>query len=99
MVSIGASRFTFRDGKVVGISIHIASLPNARFDNGIGFDSKREEVLKAFGEPIDNSKPGLPEFDIAGTRVRFHMSATPDDVYGKSIAIKLTRHQAAGFPK
>lgn len=91
---MGASRFVFEADKLVGISIHSASLPQAKFANGIGFHSSLEEIVKAFGEPGGRMGERFPEYIIEGTKIRIQMV---DPKYKrsnkdkKSIAVSLTK--------
>ena len=74
---IGASRFGFFDNELVAIDIHSAMLENAQMDNGINFESSYDEVMAAFGDPIEASEYN-PEFETEnGYVVTFHFM--PDE--------------------
>jgi hypothetical protein len=71
---IGACRFDFIDNSLVTISTHSASLPCARFENGIDYASSVEDVLSAFGKPIKASDYKYEFVNENGYVTDFHFS-------------------------
>lgn len=56
---MGACTFAFIDNRLVAISIHSATLKNARLEEGVTFQSSTEEVRKALGEPTEETYAAL----------------------------------------
>ena len=73
---IGACRFGFVENSLVYISIHNVTVPDAKFDNGISFESSIEDVLDAFGEPSKASDYFYTFRNDNGFVIKFHF--TPD---------------------
>jgi len=61
-LDIGACRFGFLDNRLVTIDIHSAMLENAYLENGVTFESSYDDVMAAFGEPLEASDY-TPEFE------------------------------------
>ena len=74
-LGIGACRFSFVDNRLVGISLHSATLKDAHLANGIGFKSSYDEVKAAFSEPLEASDFNLVFLTENDYRLRFHFVA------------------------
>jgi hypothetical protein len=92
----GASRFEFVDDRLEEISIHNATLPKAAFEDGLGFDSSPEQVLKRFGQPTETRGDGVSsqilEFEENGTEIKFHFMKDRKTERMEPIAIGLSRN-------
>jgi hypothetical protein len=91
-LTFGASWFVFIGNELLTIVIHRASLPNAKFRNGIGFASSRAKIVRAFGQPSERSRgEAYPEFMIDRTKLYFNLASTANELHGRSNAITLCR--------
>jgi hypothetical protein len=72
---IGACRFGFIENELVSISIHSATLNQAHFENGIGFKSSFDDVVSAFGKPIEATDYNLKFVSKDGSVIKFHFVA------------------------
>ena len=94
-LEMGACDFGFLDNQLVSISIHSATLEKAHLDNGISFESSYDEVMSAFGDPIEASDY-TPEFETEnGYIARFHFIPDASPAGKKLIAIGIY-HPDAG---
>jgi len=88
---IGACRFDFIDNSLVTISTHWASLPCARFNNGIDYSSSIQDVLSTFGKPAKASDNKYEFVSENGYITEFHFFP---DYKPRLISIEIRRPDA-----
>jgi len=86
---VGACRFGFIENELVSISIHSATLDKAHFENGIGFKSSFDDVMSAFGKPIEATDYILKFVKENGYVIRFQFGADTSSL-GKRKLIGIT---------
>jgi len=74
-LSVGACRFGFIENELVSVSIHSATLEKAHFENGINFESSFDDVMSAFGKPIQATDYSLKFATQNGYIIKFQFVA------------------------
>jgi hypothetical protein len=94
---IGACKFGFIDNELVLISIHSATRKEAHFENGIGFKSSFDDVMSAFGKPIEATDYILKFVKENGYVIKFQFVADTSSL-GKRKLIGITlNHSDSGI--
>jgi hypothetical protein len=88
---IGACRFGFIENELVSIGIHSVTIDKAHFENGIGFKSSFDDVLSAFGKPIEATDYNLKFVNETGYVMKFHFVADTSSL-GKRKLINITMY-------
>jgi len=86
---IGACRFGFIDNQLVSVGIHSATLNKAHLGNGISFKSSYNDVMSAFGKPIEATDYNLKFVKENGYVIKFHFVADTSSI-GKRKLISIT---------
>ncbi|OHB82988.1 MAG: hypothetical protein A2Z38_03555 [Planctomycetes bacterium RBG_19FT_COMBO_48_8] len=90
-LSVGACRFGFIENELVSVSIHSATLEKAPFETGINFKSSFDDVMSAFGKPIQATDYSLKFVTKNGYIIRFHFVADTSSIgKRKLITIKIS---------
>jgi hypothetical protein len=88
-LSVGACRFGFIENELVSVSIHSATLEKAHFENGINFESSFDDVMSAFGKPIEATDYILKFVKENGYVIRFQFGGDTSSL-GKRKLIGIT---------
>jgi len=79
-LNIGACRFGFIDNHLVTISVHSATLKKAHIENGVSFESSFNDVMSAFGKPIEATDYNLKFATENGYVIKFHFVADTSSI-------------------
>ena len=93
---IGACRFGFIENELVSISIHSATLEKAHFENGIGFKSSFDDVMSAFGKPIEATDYNLKFLAKDGYVIKFHFVADTSSMGKRKLINIIIYHPDSG---
>jgi hypothetical protein len=88
---IGGSTFEFIDNKLESICIHTIDLPVAHLRTGITFQSSREDIRKALGEPTRMRGNVFIYEGADGSSQEFQLANDPGSDQDEIIAITISR--------
>jgi len=95
-LNIGACRFGFIDNHLVTISVHSATLKEAHIENGVNFKSSYNDVMNAFGEPIEATDYNLKFATKNGYVIKFHFVADTFSIGKRKLVTIMISHPDSG---
>ena len=87
--STGSCSFTFLENRLVSMSIHRSTVPDAYFKNGINFKSSQEDVKDAFGTPVEQKIRYLKFQTGNGCTIQFYWGMPSEFGFRRSDLVKI----------